>query len=680
MRSTTLLRIAMSIARHKLARRATFLFALMALGCRSGIGIDASSSAQALPQLGAPNDGGAATRYEIEGPGSTEYSLKTFSFPREAELLREHNLVDGEEYQKSVSELTNWVERRLSSAEREKIIKRCASLYGNADSTIVPAAHNLACLAWQVEKNAASRNLKRSRQNKAPSYLVTVKSEAQWKELAGRAFYDSFLRVDPLKVEELEKLAVFARSTVGNCSYGAATAALIARAETFLPSETSSKTIEEFYPMVTRCLKPEDEGFERTHLRVGLLRILKNENEKAKESLLRAQSAKEPAEDFRSLFWLGALAASNEGDSPKQNEYWNLLLKRYPLSYHSVLASHSMGIDPMEKIASGDDVKLARRAGKQWSDFDSMAFVFELLVARNEAAALSSWSNFVARYFDGSMNPLNTLYLAHCHSMAENYRASFSLLTSYLRQSRRETVSLELLNLIFPRPYATEILTHSASVDPLLIFALIRQESAFDPFARSGANARGLMQVLPSTARKIKATPTNHLYEPSTNIEIGTTYFRELLKKHNGTVEHALASYNAGGRNLEKWKMRYSDSNILLFADLIPFKETRTYVSIILRNTYWYGRLMVHKNDSLAQTVIRHSTKAAFKSHTVTNLLNVAWSKNSSLSLAGITNIYMPQKSISGSDTSLSAKPLPDEKRINEIHRIEEDSSDPEAP
>jgi hypothetical protein len=67
-----------------------------------------------------------------------------------------------------------------------------------------------------------------------------------------------------------------------------------------------------------------------------------------------------------------------------------------------------------------------------------------------------------------------------------------------------------------------------------------------------------------------------------------------------------------------------------MFMDLIPFKETRTYVAIILRNAYWYGRLMGMQRDTLADTLVKKSTQARWRSVTVQNLLSIAWELDSS--------------------------------------------------
>ena len=122
--------------------------------------------------------------------------------------------------------------------------------------------------------------------------------------------------------------------------------------------------------------------------------------------------------------------------------------------------------------------------------------------------------------------------------------------------------------------------------------AIIRAESAFDPFARSTANARGLMQIIPSTARLtarkngISLGRIRNLYKPQLNIMIGTAYLSELLAKFDGNFALAAAAYNAGPHRARRWqKKRCGDPR--MWIDSIPITETRRYV----RRAIFYSRV-----------------------------------------------------------------------------------------
>jgi len=149
----------------------------------------------------------------------------------------------------------------------------------------------------------------------------------------------------------------------------------------------------------------------------------------------------------------------------------------------------------------------------------------------------------------------------------------------------------------YAMPYESFIVARSttAGVDPMLTAGLIRQESAYDPEARSHANAFGLMQLLPKTAQRFAKQAkvrysTPMLFQPDYNIHIGTIYFAGLQRSF-GSVESALAAYNAGEDRVAFWTTGQSYREPAEFVDSIPFTETREYVEIVTRNADIYRKL-----------------------------------------------------------------------------------------
>jgi soluble lytic murein transglycosylase len=146
------------------------------------------------------------------------------------------------------------------------------------------------------------------------------------------------------------------------------------------------------------------------------------------------------------------------------------------------------------------------------------------------------------------------------------------------------------------------------TVDRALLFALMRQESRFDPTARSGAGARGLMQLMPSTATYVADKLTTDigrkpdLYEPETNVTLGQHYVRYLLdqKGIENDLILTIAAYNAGPGNIESWRKRLSGvKDPVLFIESLPVGETRNFAKQVLTNYWIYQRRLGQPLPSL---------------------------------------------------------------------------------
>ena len=137
----------------------------------------------------------------------------------------------------------------------------------------------------------------------------------------------------------------------------------------------------------------------------------------------------------------------------------------------------------------------------------------------------------------------------------------------------------------FVGPYAKKY-----GVDELLVYSIIREESRFQKDAVSPADARGLMQMIPPTARTvarqvgINGFSLSMLTIPRINIEMGIFYFKQVLDQFNGDIELALASYNAGPHRAANWKVRFYGLEKDEFIEEVPFRETRNYIRRILRS------------------------------------------------------------------------------------------------
>jgi soluble lytic murein transglycosylase len=153
--------------------------------------------------------------------------------------------------------------------------------------------------------------------------------------------------------------------------------------------------------------------------------------------------------------------------------------------------------------------------------------------------------------------------------------------------------------LLFPLPYRADVVRAASekNLDPYLLAGLIRQESEFDPQARSRANALGLTQVRPVTGRLfarqvgIKRFSSGLLFQPAANLKIGVSIFSSMLQQNGGKLEQTLAAYNAGPNRAAEWLAWNTYREPAEFVESIPFTETRDYVQAVLRNADLYRRL-----------------------------------------------------------------------------------------
>lgn len=167
---------------------------------------------------------------------------------------------------------------------------------------------------------------------------------------------------------------------------------------------------------------------------------------------------------------------------------------------------------------------------------------------------------------------------------------SFKLIYSSISKNLMD-VDSSTLKYLFPFEYIKKIKKIDKTINPLLVISLIRQESAFNPKARSHVGARGLMQLMPGTARMFKRHVKSYqLKNPDLNLTIGIKYFKKLLKMFDGNLIHVLASYNAGENRIKRWKKTlFISKDPLVNIELIPYKETRMYVKLIYRNLFFYN-------------------------------------------------------------------------------------------
>ena len=326
-------------------------------------------------------------------------------------------------------------------------------------------------------------------------------------------------------------------------------------------------------------------------------------------ALLEQQVTKFPGSDqaATAMFWLGRLAEKDR--NPRlARAYYAAIIKHYPLYYYALQARNRLDeIGPAPAQASGPALASLSALPRPRSLDPSLTPGNRKIVHRGRLLDGMGLSDLAAselrtadyRKPDGYLVGLELFRQAagrgdFHYGLRMMKRYGFG----YLRLGLDE-VSREFWEALFPLPWGDELHSRASlhGIDPYLVAGLIRQESEFDPNARSHAGALGLMQIMPATGRSlarkagIARHDTQHLFNPERSLSLGTLHFREVLDRFGGDLIHTLAGYNAGESRVGQWVLRENFEEPAEFVESIPFTETRGYVQSVLRNAEVYRRL-----------------------------------------------------------------------------------------
>ncbi len=307
------------------------------------------------------------------------------------------------------------------------------------------------------------------------------------------------------------------------------------------------------------------------------------------------------------IYWLGRVAGARSDAAAARACYQNLV-QRYPNYYYALLARERLGEMPAEGnapaptetarlLAAVAPPPLVVEATAEWAaDLRRARLLSRLGLGEMADRELKF------RAESPRLAYLAALELAQQAAERGNYQQSIRWLKHYTPGYLAyplESLPHRYWELLFPLPWREQIENEcrERQLDPYLVAAVIRQESEFNPGALSHARARGLMQILPSTGRRLgqnlgmSTVPANRLYVPETSLKLGTLYLRRVLDQYEGRLEPALAGYNAGEHRAAKWMAWHAMTDPAEFVENIPFTETRGYVQSVLRNAEIYRRL-----------------------------------------------------------------------------------------
>jgi soluble lytic murein transglycosylase len=283
------------------------------------------------------------------------------------------------------------------------------------------------------------------------------------------------------------------------------------------------------------------------------------------------------------MYWSGK-ACEASGDTAAARSRWALVAGGDPGSYYVGLAFRRLGVTPWTPDATPDSFAVIPA-------MDSAMARAALLARLGLSAESQAEYERLGRLQDTSSEHLLALanaFRAQGHSARAIQLARRALVYGARPDART-------YRLLYPVGLAEALVGEAQEhgLDASFVAALIRQESMFNPAATSAAGARGLMQVMPDLGARL-ARSLNFpvwdpvlLYQPDVSLQLGTYHLQELAEMYREPV-HILAAYNAGASRVERWSHRKGVDDPEVFAERIPFAETRGYVRAIQRNQEIY--------------------------------------------------------------------------------------------
>jgi len=308
-----------------------------------------------------------------------------------------------------------------------------------------------------------------------------------------------------------------------------------------------------------------------------------------------------PAQRAQSRWrWFDARAAESGGDVETAQALYRQAATA--ADFHGFLAADRMDLPyALCPLELGNDAALARRVAQDPAIQRAMA----LYRIERTAWATREWNAALARFNDDERR--HAVQVALDNGWFD--RAVFAM--------NRTPEDQRYYRLRFPLHY-TEIIQHQArlnQLDPAWIAAEIRAESVFNPRARSSANARGLMQVLPETAQgvarrlKLPWRGAASLEDPKTNITLGSAYLREKKAMYPAPYI-AIAAYNAGPVAVKRWQEQRPHLPADMWIETIGYRETREYVARILAFSVIYDWRMAGDAAPVSARMLGQDTAA----------------------------------------------------------------------
>ena len=304
---------------------------------------------------------------------------------------------------------------------------------------------------------------------------------------------------------------------------------------------------------------------------------------------------KTPISKARASYWAGK--ASEELGNREDLKIWYERAAAFPATFYGQLALKKLN---RELFLPSQSIEFNQNEFKKFKENELVRALILLLQIENRKLSRIFAMHLVTQ----AKNTKDILMLSKI--LNDFNQVSFSIFVG--KKAIYNNIYIPSLNFPVPDTELMNLINKNTEIPLPVTLAITRQESAFDIKAKSRAGARGLMQLMPRTAR-ITAKKNNYKYKriyltsrPAYNVKIGSFYFKEMLNKFNGSYVLALAAYNAGPSRVNRWLKTYGDPrkneiDPVTWMELIPISETRNYVQRVIEGIYMYRMLVKNEKD-----------------------------------------------------------------------------------
>ncbi len=339
--------------------------------------------------------------------------------------------------------------------------------------------------------------------------------------------------------------------------------------------------------------------------RAGVAALRAGQLERAATNL-RGLVRRRPSGDLApaALYWQG-IAEQRLGRTPAALTAFRILTARYPYHYYGVRASERLSEDPLTEAAGAGPptplefpaLTLSRRT-RAAPELRAATLLARAGLPEEAAASLLRLLDRQSR--DRGLALLTARALADAGEFSRVSRVLTNHFGEFLRRPATDLPS-DFWQLAYPRPFWDDVrpAAEANDLDPLMLYAVMRQESRFDPRARSAVGALGLFQIMPYTAAELGprvgvgdvSDDEAAMMRPDVNAAIGARLAGSLLDLFDGHLAPVAASYNAGEDLAQVWWAAAEGWREDYFVDAIPYSETRRFVREVLTNYATYRRL-----------------------------------------------------------------------------------------